>query len=58
MDKTTWYERNSLEVKLLQFLIYHLKKEGVVIVPSKKKETKPLVVDSEPDPAIFVVSFD
>ena len=31
----TWYERNSLQVKLLQFLIYHLKKNGVKIAPNK-----------------------
>ena len=31
----SWYERNKTQVKLLQYLIYHLRKEGVVITPSR-----------------------
>ena len=31
----TWYETNSSEIKLLQFLLYHLKRNGHVIKTKK-----------------------
>ena len=31
----TWYEKNSQEIKLIQFIIYHLKKSGHIIKTRK-----------------------
>ena len=31
----TWYETNSQEIKLLQFLLYHLKRNGHCIQTKK-----------------------
>jgi len=31
----TWYETNSQEIKLIQYLIYHLKKSGCIIKTKK-----------------------
>jgi hypothetical protein len=41
----SWYQRNKLQVKLLQFLIYHMRKEGITITPTAaaKPETPVLV---------------
>jgi hypothetical protein len=33
----TWYETNSQEIKLLQYILYHLKKSGHIIQTKNKK---------------------
>jgi hypothetical protein len=51
----SWYERNKTQVKLLQFLVYHLRKEGVVIAP------KPPRTESKPVPTVLpgkIMHFD
>lgn len=33
----SWYETNSQEIKLLQYILYHLKKSGHIIETKHKK---------------------
>jgi len=49
----SWYERNKTQVKLLQYLIYHLRKEGVVITPSRPPASPEAPVVRKP-PSLIV----
>ncbi len=52
----SWYQRNKLQVKLLQFLIYHMKKEGIKITPAvAAKPEAPVIVRRLPG---VTLSFD
>lgn len=44
----TWYQRNKTQVKLLQFLIYHMRKEGIRIAPSVLPVPEPGLVIRKP----------
>lgn len=36
----TWYEKNSQEIKLIQYLLYHLKQSGHIIETKHSKHQK------------------
>lgn len=52
----SWYKQNSQEIKLIQYLLYHLKKQGH-IVETKQQMKKRIAPDIKIETGIFDVEF-
>ena len=43
-NNKTWYARNRLQIRLIQYLLYHLKRDGYNIKRvNKKKDERPVI---------------
>lgn len=53
-----WYERHRLQVRLIQYIIYHLKKEGYTMERIKDRKSRPQIKKAEIIDEPIIVSFD
>jgi hypothetical protein len=51
----SWYQKNSQEIKLIQYLLYHLKKNGHTI--ETRKQQKKNVPDIKLELGEFIIEF-
>ena len=54
----SWYRENSCEIKLLQYLLYHLKKSGHIVKTKKGEHTTEKETGIQKQYGDFLMTFE